>query len=126
MRSRPRNTGPTAEVVQVVCARDNYRCVVGGELIVGERGVGYSVQHRLRRGAGGTRRAWINWASNLLLLCGSGTTGCHGRVESEREWAAAFGYRVVDGISSPGSTPVLHAVHGWIYLTDVGGWIPCG
>lgn len=125
VRRRSRNTGPTAEVVDLIGARDNGRCAVCGEVVSGERGWDWSCQHRLRRGGGGTRRPWVNWPSNLVLLCGSGTTRCHGRVEVNRTWAERFGYRVVDGVTLPSGSPILHAVHGWAYLTDGGGWIPC-
>lgn len=43
---------------------------------------------------GGTRSAWINEPPNLLLLCGSGTTGCHGWVESHRDDARRDGFLV--------------------------------
>lgn len=32
--------------------------------------------------------------ARLLLLCGDGTTGCHGRAESERLWAQEVGLLV--------------------------------
>jgi len=46
----------------------------------------HSVHHRLKRSHGGS------WApSNLLAACGSGTTGCHGWVESHPAWAMEEG-----------------------------------
>jgi hypothetical protein len=45
-----------------------------------------NIHHRLPRGAGGT-----NSKANLLHLCGSGTTGCHGWVESHRKEAYELG-----------------------------------
>lgn len=48
-----------------------------------------SIQHRRARGMGGSRLAETHTLDNLLLLCGSGTTGCHGWVEN-RERAAAL------------------------------------
>ena len=37
-----------------------------------------SIQHRKARGMGGTNDPSINSPANLIVLCGSGTTGCHG------------------------------------------------
>jgi hypothetical protein len=48
---------------------------------------------------GGTRVAEINQPANLLALCGSGTTGCHGWVESNREQAYELGLLVRRGQS---------------------------
>lgn len=66
-----------------------------GRLIVSERSqgrcelcgaTGDGVHHRLKRSAGGS------WSpANLLRLCGSGTTGCHGRIEAEPAAAKALG-----------------------------------
>lgn len=116
-----RSTGPTRAVVDLVVARDEGRCAVCGGGVSGERGSDWSIQHRLRRGNGGTRRLWVNLPANLLLMHGSGTTSCHGRVESERTWAEKLGYRVVDGILLPVEVPVLHVpLGGWAMLADDG------
>lgn len=35
--------------------------------------------------------------ANLVLLCGSGTTGCHGKVEAaDRETCQQLGYRILE------------------------------
>ena len=44
--------------------------------------IGWSLQHRIARGMGGTRGRWVSWPSNLAVLCGSATTGCHALAES--------------------------------------------
>lgn len=55
----------------IVMERSQGRCE-----LCGREGLG--VHHRLKRSAGGS------WSpANLLRLCGSGTHGCHGRVEAE-------------------------------------------
>ena len=80
-------------------------------------GRGQSIHHRKPRGAGGTKIADV--ASNLLLLCGSGTTGCHGWVERNRVQALADGY-LVRRVDDPALIPVLR----WgirVYLEDDGG-----
>ena len=46
-----------------------------------------SVHHRAPRKMGGTRDPYINALSNLLLVCGHGTVGCHGWLESHRNVA---------------------------------------
>lgn len=53
-----------------------------------------SVHHRKPRGMGGTVDIKINSASNLMAVCGSGTTGCHGWLESHREDAYRKGWLV--------------------------------
>ncbi len=122
LNARPRDTGPSAEVVGLVLTRDLGRCIVCGDPVRGTRGWDWSIQHRVRRGAGSTRRPWINLPANLVVVCGSGTTGDHGRIESNPAWAAGQGFRVVDGIVLPADTPILHAAHGLVLLDDLGGW----
>ncbi|GJJ23723.1 hypothetical protein MTY414_73960 [Mycolicibacterium mageritense] len=43
---------------------------------------------------------------NLLLVCGSGTTGCHGRITVNPTWAKAQGY-TVGGTFEPADVPVV-------------------
>ncbi|QEA10857.1 HNH endonuclease [Mycobacterium phage Weirdo19] len=42
---------------------------------------------------------------NLLLVCGSGTTGCHGRITMHPQWARERGYSV-GGTYEPCDVPV--------------------
>jgi len=53
---------------------------------------GYSIHHRRPRGMGGTNLGWINDPHNLLALCGDGTQGCHGWIESHRRMAYTNGW----------------------------------
>ncbi len=122
LRSRLRNTGPTAATVRIVWERDAGRCCVCGLRCEGPRGWAWSVQHRLRRGSGGTGREFVNLSGNLVLAHGSGTTSCHGRIEGNREWARRQGFRVADGIVLPADTPIAHAAHGLVLLADDGTW----
>jgi hypothetical protein len=119
-------SGPSPEVVALVWERDGGRCAVCAATCTGERGFDWSVQHRLRRGAGGTRRPWVNLPGNLILMHGHGTSLCHGDVERQRQWARDHGYRVVDGVVRPADVPVSHAVHGLVLLDDEGGWTRWG
>ena len=53
-----------------------------------------SVHHRLPRRMGGTRDPRSNDLRNLVLVCGSGTTGCHGWIESHRTEAYEQGWLI--------------------------------
>lgn len=65
-----------------------------------------SVQHRRAQGMGGTSLAETHSLANHLLLCGTGTTGCHGWVEvTERALAEQRGlwirHDTRDGVPVP-------------------------
>ncbi|MSZ78271.1 MAG: HNH endonuclease [Actinobacteria bacterium] len=79
----------------------------------------YSKHHRRPRGMGGTKATWVNAVSNLLLVCGTGVTGCHGMIESQRAIAYERGWLVRTGFA-PNEVPVL--LHGarLVYLDDDG------
>lgn len=53
----------------------------------------HSFHHRQPRGMGGSS-VEVNTPDRLLLLCGSGVTGCHGEVESNRAASYARGLLV--------------------------------
>jgi len=71
-----------------------------------------NAHHRKNQSQGGQ-----NVLSNLMLLCGSGTIGCHGIVTTNPVWARRWGY-AVRGCEDPGLCPVL--VDGWVLLGDDG------
>lgn len=83
----------------------------------------YSIHHRQPRGMGGSRDPAANSPTNLLLLCGTGTTGCHGEAESNRTAARARGVLVPRG-TDPAAVPVLLHDTQWVYLNDAGGYTP--
>ncbi|MET1062470.1 MAG: hypothetical protein ABWX71_06205 [Aeromicrobium sp.] len=121
-----RNTGPTATVSSIVWARAGGRCELCGGSLAGV--IGFSKHHRLPRRMGGSSRPELNTPANLIMLCGSGTTGCHGRVESRREQAYAEGLLLHDG-ADPATVPVLllpstHAFAELVYLTVDGTYSP--
>lgn len=103
------STGPSAKTREIVLERDVYRCVSCARPIQGQV---FSIHHRLPRGMGGTSRTDLNLPANLLVLCGSGTTGCHGWIESHRERGYEWGYLIRRGTASPTWEPVLTA-DGW-------------
>jgi hypothetical protein len=80
--------------------------------------LGWSVHHRRPRGAGGSRRSDTNQPQNLLLLDGSGTTGCHGFFESNRQVAYDQGILVRQG-QDPADVPVLRRGE-WVLLAPDG------
>lgn len=88
------STGPDQRIRELVAERDGWSCVRCAQPVGGEPGTGYSLQHRIPRGMGGSRDARLNMPANLILLCGSATTGCHGAVESDRAAAREAGYLV--------------------------------
>lgn len=59
--------------------------------------------------------------SNGLHLCGSGTTGCHGKITVNPRIARERGWSVPSW-GDPGETPVWVAGRGWVLLKDDGGF----
>ena len=117
-RPKPADTGPDATTVAAVWARDHGRCVRCGRGLGPARGWDWSMQHRRAR-QGTDSRPDTNQPTNLILLCGSATTGCHGHVESYRAEARAGGWAVRQS-DVPAAMPVRHAVHGWVLLSADG------
>jgi hypothetical protein len=114
-----RNTGPSSSVVEAVLERGQYCCEICSAAVGDRRGVDWSIHHRRPRQMGGTRWAGINLPSNLMLVCGSGTTGCHGVVESHRAGAVAAGWLVLSR-TDPATVAVLITRDRWCYLTNDG------
>lgn len=114
-----RAAAPTSATVGLLYARAGRRCELCGGPLSGLGG--WSKHHRRRKGMGGSRLPWINDVTNLLLLCGSGITGCHGRVESHRTEAYEVGWLLRDG-EHPAEVPVLIHARGSVYLTPDGDY----
>ena len=95
----------TAAVRRDVIARDGSRCQWCGRHVATESGW-YSLQHRRARGMGGSRRASTDAAPNLVLVCGTGTTECHGYIEAHPQEAAARGFRISSS-ADPARVPLL-------------------
>ncbi|TIC78806.1 HNH endonuclease [Nocardioides sp. GY 10127] len=132
-RTRParrRDTGPTTETRILVRERSAGRCEGCGRALhaAGTWTADHSFHHRRPRGMGGTTDPAANTPANLLLLCGTGTTGCHGWVESNRGKATALGWLVPRG-TDPADVPVydIHAtrdIHDHVWLTTDGYYTP--
>lgn len=92
-----------------IIGRDNGMCAGCGRTVAdpetGRPVAQFSIQHRRARGMGGSSDVVTGSAVNGLLLCGTGTTGCHGHTESHPDWARERGYRV-DSWDSPETVPV--------------------
>jgi hypothetical protein len=101
----------------LVRARDGHRCQRCGCSIVD---VPSSVHHRKLKGLGGS--ALLETAENLIRMCGTGTTGCHGWAHANPELARAFGW-IVGRFLNPADVPVK-TFHGWMALDATGGKAP--
>ena len=121
-------------VEHVFFVREQGRCFRCRRLLRPERrGFDWSAHHRIPRGSGGIGAALgsdydllISGIQNCLILCGSGTTGCHGWVETYRELAREYGYLITRlGIEiSPGGIPVMREDGTWWRLTADGFAVP--
>jgi hypothetical protein len=95
-----------------VMERDGGRCFKCGAPLT-TSWPGYSCHHRRLRGAGGT-----DTPENRIMLCGSGTTGCHGWVHAHPALARGEGWLCSRYGLAPEETPVLHWQLGRVFLTE--------
>lgn len=96
-------------------ARDDRSCVRCGRSVIGIR---YSLHHRKPRSQGGA-----DTPANLITLCGTGTTGCHGWIESWRDAAGDAGWLVPRG-ADPAGVAVTTWQHGPAWPGET--WTPVG
>lgn len=95
-------------------AREQQRCARCG-VIIWSGGSRHHRKFRSRRGG--------DEVSNGLLMCGSGTTGCHGWAHANPIAARQTGF-AVGAHEDPRLIPVKHALHGRVWLDDQGGVSP--
>jgi hypothetical protein len=105
--------------------REMERCFVcRRQLRFEDRGIGWSAHHRKPRGAGGTSDPRIGAIANCLIVCGSGTTGCHGRIERNRDVSLRIGLLIPRNATTPEYEPTAVRVRRldetWWLLTDTG------
>lgn len=110
-----RNTGPSLEQKAKVCERAGGCCERCGRDLEGQR---YSIHHRKPRRMGGTKDPEINSLCNLMLLCGTGTTGCHGYVEDRRLEAMHLGYLLASWEDPSGAVVHVHGRGSCYLLAD--------
>lgn len=60
-----------------------------------------NAHHRRNQSQGGQ-----DVLSHLMLACGSGTTGCHGKITENPDWAEELGYTVKGTVIAPADVPV--------------------
>lgn len=96
------------------CEARSPQCVAPGGMLEAGR---MSVQHRRAQGAGGTSLDTVHQLSNLLFVCGDGTTGCHGWLETQRRAEAeASGLWIRHAVDSNGDP-----VPAELYPVRIGG-----
>jgi len=107
---------PTPKTRRLVTLRDHQQCVVCGRHLEGIRA---SIHHRKMRSHASPEEK--HTAANLICVCGSGTTGCHGEIHSHPAWAYDMGYLVRMG-GHPTEVPVKTFREGWIRLNNDGSY----
>ena len=119
-------TGFTSVQSALIVKRDEGRCFrCGVSVHMKMRGIDWSIHHRQPRGMGGTSRR-VTVACGVVL-CGSGTTGCHGYVESHRHEARERGLLVpLNGTLKPREVAAVRWDGLAVWLTDDGRAEPVG
>lgn len=106
--------GIPSDVREAVLYRDCGRCQRCLKQV--DRWPGFSIHHR--QGRGGRRPHRL---SNLVLLCGSGTTGCHGWAHAHPAEAYESGWMVRRNSADQTDQVPMVDVRGWMFsLTDDG------
>jgi len=68
---------------------------------------------------GGSKNELLHLPANLIALCGSGTTGCHGWVESNRTKAREMGL-LIQNVESAEEIPFQDKKGNWWKLDNLG------
>jgi hypothetical protein len=106
------------ETWAAVVLRAGYTCEVCG------RHPASNLHHRVIKGMGGTSAEWTDEPWNLLAVCGTGTTGCHHWIHSNRNKAEEYGWIVSRWGGHPGAVPafVKNSLghRRWVLLTRDG------
>jgi hypothetical protein len=120
---------PAAVVRTAFFDRENGRCFRCRRLLRWEqRGAvydgGWSAHHRKPRGRGRSRDVALSVIENCLIVCGTGTTGCHGWVEKHRDRAIEQGL-LIPGLATtdeyaPARVRVQRLSGSWWLLTPRG------
>ena len=113
------SSNPSRETCRLVDRRDGERCVRCGATY---NWAGFSRHHRHMRSH---PFPGLHLPANLIHLCGSGTTGCHGWVHNHPKTAMAYGWIVSGYNDHPETVPVWDAHQGWLLLDNQGGYTLC-
>ncbi len=97
----------------VVAERQEWHCMRCGSNTHGCGWPGHSTHHRQ------SRRFHDHRPANLVRLCGSGTTGCHGWAHAHPAEAERLGY-IVPGWMDPRDVPIRDWRGDWLWLLDDG------
>lgn len=108
--------GPSEETRALCLKRDRYECVRCGQPL-DTNWSGHSLHHRRLRSH---PFPGLHQPSNLICLCGSGTTGCHGWVHNHIKRAREYGWILPMTCQRPDLAPLWSARHGWILIDDHG------
>jgi hypothetical protein len=106
-----------ARIAVLLAGRDDGRCAACGQN--SDFGQVTPVHRHRTRLEQADRSNPAGW----LLLCGTATTGCRGRVDDEPGWARETGLTVA-AHRDPADVPVWHALHGLVWLNADGGVYP--
>jgi hypothetical protein len=103
-----------------VLERADWCCDWCGHSIVGQP---FSRQHRRAHGRGGRAGGELHTAANVIALCGTATTGCHGRAENqERALAYRLGFAIRGEARAPEEVPIFRHEQEWVLPTEA-GWV---
>ena len=112
--AKPKPNRVSEETRWAVLARAFYKCERCNQNFLG---VPMSVHHRRPRMMGGSKNEMLHEPANLIVLCGSGTSGCHGWVESNRAKARELGY-LIQKIESAQEIPFRDETGSWWQLDN--------
>lgn len=99
-----------------VLGRGEYKCERCRQDFLGKA---ISIHHRRPRMMGGSKNLDLHRPANLIALCGSGTSGCHGWVESNRSEARTFGY-LIQKVEAACEIPFKDLNGDWWLIDDDG------
>ncbi|MEK0215814.1 hypothetical protein [Bifidobacterium mongoliense] len=110
---------PSRRTCDLVDARDECRCVICGQSL--EQALSASRHHRRMRSH---PFPGLHETSNVIDVCGSGSTGCHARIHGNPGFAYSQGWLVHSWDDHPEDIPVNTYQHGWVLLDNDGHWKP--
>jgi hypothetical protein len=81
-----------------------------------------SKHHRRPKGMGGGDPIYYDRPDNIVLVCGSGTTGCHGWIHAHPTHSYATGWLIRHGSDEePSEIPLTDVGGREFFLTEEGG-----